>query len=73
MDVKEITGAWDNKGDIIIGNDVWIGFEAVILSGVTMGTEQLLVHEQLPQKMCLLIRLSEVFLRNRYENDFRTV
>lgn len=22
--------AWDNKGDIVIGNDVWIGFEAVI-------------------------------------------
>lgn len=25
------------KGDIIIGNDVWIGYEAVILSGVTIG------------------------------------
>lgn len=25
--------AWDNKGDIVIGNDVWIGFEAVILAG----------------------------------------
>ena len=37
MDVKEITSAWDNKGDIIIGNDVWIGFEAVILSGVRIG------------------------------------
>ena len=29
--------AWDNKGDIIIGNDVWIGFEAVIMSGVHIG------------------------------------
>ena len=29
--------AWDNKGDIVIGNDVWIGFEAVILAGVTVG------------------------------------
>ena len=29
--------AWDNKGDIIIGNDVWIGYEAVLLSGVTIG------------------------------------
>ena len=29
--------AWDNKGDIVIGNDVWIGYEAVILSGVTVG------------------------------------
>ena len=37
MEVKEITSAWDNKGGIVIGNDVWIGFEAVILSGVTIG------------------------------------
>ena len=29
--------AWDNKGNIVIGNDVWIGFEAVILAGVTIG------------------------------------
>lgn len=29
--------SWDNKGGIIIGNDVWIGFEAVILAGVTIG------------------------------------
>lgn len=29
--------AWDNKGDIIIGNDVWIGYEAAILAGVTIG------------------------------------
>lgn len=29
--------AWDNKGDIIIGNDVWIGFEAIIMSGVHIG------------------------------------
>ena len=37
MDVRNITSAWDNKGDIVIGNDVWIGYEAVILSGVTIG------------------------------------
>ncbi len=37
LDVRDITTAWDNKGDIIIGNDVWIGYEAVILSGVTIG------------------------------------
>jgi len=34
---KDITNAWDNKGDIVIGNDVWIGYEAVILSGVHIG------------------------------------
>lgn len=32
-----LTEAWDNKGDIIIGNDVWIGYDAVILAGVTIG------------------------------------
>ena len=37
LDIKDITKAWDNKGDIVIGNDVWIGYEAVILAGVTIG------------------------------------
>ena len=34
---SDVASAWDNKGDIIIGNDVWIGYEAVILAGVTIG------------------------------------
>ena len=34
---EPITDAWDNKGDIVVGNDVWIGFEAVIMAGVTIG------------------------------------
>lgn len=37
LDAKDIRSAWDNKGDIILGNDVWVGYEAVILSGVTIG------------------------------------
>lgn len=37
LDPKDVTASWDNKGDIIIGNDVWIGYEAVILAGVTIG------------------------------------
>lgn len=37
LDVSRITDAWDNKGDIVVGNDVWIGYEAVILAGVTIG------------------------------------
>lgn len=37
LDGKDICDAWDNKGDIVIGNDVWIGYEAVILSSVTIG------------------------------------
>lgn len=32
-----ITDAWDNNGDIVIGNDVWIGYEAVIMQGIHIG------------------------------------
>lgn len=37
LDKKDITTAWDNKGDTVVGNDVWIGYEAIILSGVHIG------------------------------------
>lgn len=37
LNAKDITSAWDNKGDIVIGNDVWIGYEAIIMSGVRIG------------------------------------
>jgi len=34
---KAIAGQMQTKGDVIIGNDVWIGASAVILSGVSIG------------------------------------
>lgn len=37
LDKADVASAWDNKGDIIIGNDVWIGYEAVIMAGVRIG------------------------------------
>lgn len=37
LDWADVASAWDNKGDIVVGNDVWIGYEAVILQGVTIG------------------------------------
>lgn len=37
LEKKNVTEAWDNAGDIVIGNDVWIGYEAVVLAGVTIG------------------------------------
>ena len=37
LEKKDVASAWDNKGDIVVGNDVWIGYEAVILAGVTIG------------------------------------
>ncbi|MCM1300696.1 MAG: CatB-related O-acetyltransferase [Alistipes senegalensis] len=49
-----ITDAWDCKGDIVIGNDVWIGYEAVILAGVhigdgaIIGTRAVVTHDVAP-------------------------
>ena len=37
LEKKNVSAAWDNRGDILIGNDVWIGYEAVIMSGVSIG------------------------------------
>lgn len=37
LDVADVVDAWDNKGDIVIGNDVWIGYEAIIMAGVNIG------------------------------------
>lgn len=37
LDVEDIPRAWDNKGDIMVGNDVWIGYEAIVMAGVTIG------------------------------------
>ena len=37
LDKASVASAWDNKGDIVIGNDVWIGYDAVIMAGVNIG------------------------------------
>lgn len=37
LDSKDICDAWENKGDTVIGNDVWIGYDAVIMQGVKIG------------------------------------
>lgn len=36
-EAANIKGHPKTKGDVIIGNDVWIGYSAIILSGVTIG------------------------------------
>ena len=37
LEKSNVVTAWDNKGDIVIGNDVWIGYEALIMAGVHIG------------------------------------
>ena len=36
LEKRNVAESWDNKGDIVLGNDVWIGYEAVIMAGVTI-------------------------------------
>lgn len=54
LDKANVTESWDNKGDIVIGNDVWIGYEAAILAGVTIedgaiiGTRTVVTKDVLP-------------------------
>ena len=37
LEKSKVATAWDNKGDITIGNDVWIGYGAMIMAGVHIG------------------------------------
>ena len=34
LEKGNVGASWDNKGDIVIGNDVWIGYEAVVTKDV---------------------------------------
>ena len=54
LDGRRVTEAWDNKGDIVLGNDVWVGYEAVILSGVTIGDGAIIGARALVTQDCLL-------------------
>ena len=37
LEKGRVAEAWENRGNIVLGSDVWIGYEAVLLSGVTIG------------------------------------
>ena len=50
LEKSNITTAWDNKGDIVIGNDVWIGYEAVIMAGVHIGDGAIIAARSLVTK-----------------------
>ena len=37
LNKSDVATAWDNKGDIVIGNDVWIGYEEIVMAGIHIG------------------------------------
>jgi virginiamycin A acetyltransferase len=42
--------AWDQEGDTVIGNDVWIGFEAIIMPGIHVGDGSVIAARSLVTK-----------------------
>ena len=72
----DVTEAWDNKGDIVVGNDVWIGYEAVILAGVTIGDGAVIgaravVAEDVPP-YTVVGGVSAKILRRRFPEEIST-
>jgi acetyltransferase-like isoleucine patch superfamily enzyme len=47
---KEISGHPATKGDVVIGNDVWIGHGATIMSGVSIGHGAVVAAEAVVSK-----------------------
>ena len=72
----DVTEAWDNKGDIVVGNDIWIGYEAVILAGVTIGDGTVIgaravVAEDMPP-YTVAGGVSPKILRRRFPEEIST-
>ncbi|MGV8982540.1 CatB-related O-acetyltransferase [Clostridium sp.] len=69
----DIIDAWDNNGDTVIGNDVWVGYEAVIMQGVhigdgaIIGTRAVVTNDVLPYTIVGGIPAKEI--RKRFSED----
>jgi virginiamycin A acetyltransferase len=46
----QIEEAWDIEGDTVIGNDVWLGFESVIMPGIHVGDGAIIATRSLVTK-----------------------
>lgn len=49
-EAKDLPGYPFHKGDVVIGNDVWIGYDALILSGVKIGDGAVIAARSLVTK-----------------------
>jgi virginiamycin A acetyltransferase len=46
----DLTKKYPHKGDIVIGNDVWLGFEALIMPGVKIGNGAVIASKSVVTK-----------------------
>ena len=73
LEKSNVATAWDNKGDIVIGNDVWIGYEAVIMAGVHIGNGAIIaaravVTKDVPAYM-IVGGVPALPIRKRFDED----
>lgn len=70
---ENVASAWDNKGDIVIGNDVWIGYDAIITAGVhigdgaIIGTRAVVTKDVLPYTIVGGVPAKEI--RKRFDEE----
>ena len=69
LDVRDVATAWDNKGDIVIGHDVWIGYEAVILSGVTIDDGAIIGTRAVVTRDGLTAEQAEARMKQQFDYD----
>ena len=73
LEKSNVATAWDNKGDIVIGNDVWIGYEAIIMAGVHIGNGAIIaaravVTKDVPAYM-IVGGVPALPIRKRFDED----
>lgn len=73
LPVSEVAAAWDHKGDIVIGSDVWIGYQAVIMPGVHIGDGAIIGTRAVVTKdvepYCIVGGVPAKTIRKRYDQD----
>jgi len=69
----DLTKVWDVKGNTIVGNDVWIGHEAVIMAGVTIGNGAVIGARAVVTKnvegYTIVGGVPAKFIRKRFDDD----
>ena len=72
-EARNVTGHPSTKGDVVIGNDVWIGKGSMIMSGVTVGDGAVIGARSVitsdVEPYCIVAGNPARFIRKRFDTD----